>query len=112
MGRRRLSAAPASFGADFRRLADIEEIRRYYPQRFEMEQLTAIVYENLQDKLCVGYKDVTLGPRPHVFHAAHAGCRHARSLGAIVQLLHAEVRSSGGEDGRTRRPACSRTIRW
>jgi 3-hydroxyacyl-[acyl-carrier-protein] dehydratase len=40
-------------------LADIEEIRRYNPQRFEMEQLTAIVYDNAQSGICVGYKDVT-----------------------------------------------------
>jgi 3-hydroxyacyl-[acyl-carrier-protein] dehydratase len=40
-------------------IADIHEIRRLNPQRFEMEQLTAIVYENLADHICVGYKDVT-----------------------------------------------------
>jgi 3-hydroxyacyl-[acyl-carrier-protein] dehydratase len=40
--------------------ADIESIRRYNPQRYEMEQLTAIVYEDVADNLCVGYKDVTL----------------------------------------------------
>jgi 3-hydroxyacyl-[acyl-carrier-protein] dehydratase len=40
-------------------LADIEEIRRYNPQRHEMEQLTAVVYVNLEDHSCVGYKDVT-----------------------------------------------------
>lgn len=38
-------------------LADIEEIRRYNPQRFEMEQVTAIVHEDLQRHLFVGYKD-------------------------------------------------------
>ena len=27
-------------------VADIDEIRRYNPQRFEMEQLTAIVFED------------------------------------------------------------------
>jgi 3-hydroxyacyl-[acyl-carrier-protein] dehydratase len=40
-------------------VADIEEIRRYNPQRFEMEQLTAIVYEDPVRVACVGYKDVT-----------------------------------------------------
>lgn len=40
-------------------VADIEEIRLHNPQRFEMEQLTAIVYENMDQKICVGYKDVT-----------------------------------------------------
>ncbi|HUY89790.1 MAG TPA: 3-hydroxyacyl-ACP dehydratase FabZ family protein [Pirellulales bacterium] len=39
-------------------VADIEEIRRYNPQRFEMEQLTAIVHEDPALKLGVGYKDV------------------------------------------------------
>ncbi len=40
-------------------IADINEIRRINPQRYEMEQLTAIVYEDLEQQLCVGYKDVT-----------------------------------------------------
>ncbi len=40
-------------------IADLEEIRRYNPQRFEMEQLTAIVLEDPRQQLCVGYKDVT-----------------------------------------------------
>jgi 3-hydroxyacyl-[acyl-carrier-protein] dehydratase len=40
-------------------LADIEEIRRYNPQRHEMEQLTAIVHDDVAAGICVGYKDVT-----------------------------------------------------
>ena len=40
-------------------IADVEEIRRLNPQRYELEQLTAIVYENLDEKTFVGYKDVT-----------------------------------------------------
>lgn len=40
-------------------IADMEELRRYNPQRFEMEQLTAVVLEDLENKRCVGYKDVT-----------------------------------------------------
>lgn len=40
-------------------IADLEEIRRVNPQRYEMEQLTAIVYEDLINNICVGYKDVT-----------------------------------------------------
>lgn len=39
-------------------VADIEQIRRYNPQRFEMEQLTAIVYEDTDRNICAGYKDV------------------------------------------------------
>ncbi|MDO4587794.1 MAG: 3-hydroxyacyl-ACP dehydratase FabZ family protein [Planctomycetia bacterium] len=40
-------------------LVDLEKIREYNSQRFEMEQLTAIVYENFDDKTCVGYKDLS-----------------------------------------------------
>ena len=40
-------------------VADIHEIRRFNQQRFEMEQLTAIVYEDQVKKICVGYKDIT-----------------------------------------------------
>jgi 3-hydroxyacyl-[acyl-carrier-protein] dehydratase len=40
-------------------IADIEEIRRYIPQRFAMEQLTAIVYDDLERHICVGYRDLT-----------------------------------------------------
>lgn len=40
-------------------VADLEEIRRVNPQRYEMEQLTAVVYVNRDDNTCVGYKDVT-----------------------------------------------------
>jgi len=40
-------------------IATIEDIRKANPQRFEMEQLTAIVYVNQENWSCVGYKDVT-----------------------------------------------------
>ncbi|MEN6404923.1 MAG: 3-hydroxyacyl-ACP dehydratase FabZ family protein [Thermoguttaceae bacterium] len=40
-------------------VADLEEIRRNNPQRFEMEQLTAICYEDCENHVCVGYKDLT-----------------------------------------------------
>jgi 3-hydroxyacyl-[acyl-carrier-protein] dehydratase len=40
-------------------VADIDEIRRYNPQRHEMEQLSAIVYDDYAKLTCVGYKDVT-----------------------------------------------------
>ncbi|MEO8494554.1 MAG: 3-hydroxyacyl-ACP dehydratase FabZ family protein [Planctomycetota bacterium] len=40
-------------------VADIEAIRQYNPQRFEMEQLTGIVYEDTENNICVGYKDIT-----------------------------------------------------
>jgi 3-hydroxyacyl-[acyl-carrier-protein] dehydratase len=41
-------------------IADIEEIRRYNPQRYEMEHLTAICFEDRARNICAGYKD--LGP--------------------------------------------------
>ena len=41
-------------------VADLEAIRRINPQRFEMEQLTAIVHIDTVAQICVGYKDVAL----------------------------------------------------
>ena len=38
---------------------DIEEIRKYNPQRHEMEQLSAIVMVDRENDICLGYKDVT-----------------------------------------------------
>lgn len=40
-------------------VAGIEEIRKVNPQRFAMEQLTAIILEDLARRICVGFKDVT-----------------------------------------------------
>ena len=40
-------------------IADAEEIRRYNPQRYEMEQLTAICYDDPTRHICVGYKDTS-----------------------------------------------------
>jgi 3-hydroxyacyl-[acyl-carrier-protein] dehydratase len=39
-------------------LFDLEGIRQSNPQRFEMEQLTAVVQLDLDDHLVIGYKDV------------------------------------------------------
>ena len=39
-------------------IADVNDIRRYNPQRFEMEQLTAICFEDKERGICVGYKDL------------------------------------------------------
>ena len=41
-------------------IADIEAIRRCNMQRFEMEQLTAICFEDSTRQICAGFKD--LGP--------------------------------------------------
>ncbi len=44
---------------DFGRvLADRAEIRRVNPQRYEMEQLDAVVYADPEQALVIGYKDV------------------------------------------------------
>lgn len=40
-------------------LAGLEEIEKYNPQRFEMQQLTAIVFDDRERGICVGYKDLT-----------------------------------------------------
>jgi 3-hydroxyacyl-[acyl-carrier-protein] dehydratase len=40
-------------------VADIDQIRRINPQRHEMEQLTAIVHDDVTTGICVGYKDVS-----------------------------------------------------
>jgi len=50
---------PAELDLDHH-VADINDIRKYNPQRFEMEQLTAIVFEDTDRDICVGYKDISL----------------------------------------------------
>ena len=40
-------------------VSGIEQIRKYNPQRYEMEQLTAIVLEDTDRQICVGYKDIS-----------------------------------------------------
>ncbi len=59
MPKRALILDPSEYDLN-RVIADIEEIRRHNPQRHEMEQLTAICYEDPKRHICVGYKD--LGP--------------------------------------------------
>jgi 3-hydroxyacyl-[acyl-carrier-protein] dehydratase len=46
---------------DFSRpVATLDEIRKYNPQRHEMEQLSAVVYVDETQYLSVGYKDTTV----------------------------------------------------
>ena len=40
-------------------IADLEAIRRYNPQRHEMEHLTGILYEDVDTLTCAGFKDVS-----------------------------------------------------
>lgn len=59
MAARELIMDPASL--DYSNIiADAEGIRKYNPQRFEMEQLTAVVLEDVEKHICVGYKDVSI----------------------------------------------------
>lgn len=41
-------------------VADLAEIRKYNRQRFEMEQLSGICYENPERRIAVGFKDLAL----------------------------------------------------
>ena len=50
-------------------VADLEEIRRHNPQRDAMEQLTAIVLDDPEARLCVGYRD--LSPSDEFWHSGH-----------------------------------------
>lgn len=90
-------------------VAGIDEIRRYNPQRFEMEQLTAIVYEDPEGKLGVGYKDVRrdefwarghmpgmpIMPGVMVCECAAQLCSY---LSQKYDLLGAEILGFGGMD--------------
>ena len=58
-------------------LVDREGIGRHNPQRFEMVQLTAIIFVDVENKLVVGYKDV--GP---MSSGCAATCRTTRSCPA------------------------------
>jgi 3-hydroxyacyl-[acyl-carrier-protein] dehydratase len=40
-------------------VANVDDIRKFNPQRFEMEQLTAICFDDVERMICAGYKDVT-----------------------------------------------------
>jgi 3-hydroxyacyl-[acyl-carrier-protein] dehydratase len=55
---RQLILDPATLDFD-NIIADAAEIRKYNPQRYEMEQLTAIIFEDLTRHICAGYKDVS-----------------------------------------------------
>lgn len=41
-------------------IADLDAIRKYNPQRYEIEQLTAVVFEDLEAMSIVGYVDTTM----------------------------------------------------
>ena len=41
-------------------LFDIEEVRRVNPQRYEMEQLSGVVWSDTESRSLIGFKDVTM----------------------------------------------------
>jgi len=49
---------PAQYAAQ-KPIADWEEIRRFIPQRYEMEQVTGILHEDIEANICVGFKEVS-----------------------------------------------------
>lgn len=60
MGKKPLILDPSEYDTNHV-VADVEEIRKYNPQRYEMEQLTAICHEDPERHICVGYKDLSPG---------------------------------------------------
>ena len=106
---------PSEYDLD-RVVADIHEIRRWNRQRFEMEQLTAIVHEDLSRGLCVGYKDLTpdefwvRGHFPGVplmpgVMMCEAAAQLSSSYSQRYNLLDAQVVGFGGlEEVRFREP--------
>lgn len=99
-------------------LADAEAIRRVNPQRFEMEQLTAVVYEDQEAKICAGYKDCqenefwTRGHMPGMpVMPGVLMCEAAAQLCSYLcqkhDLLGARMMGFGGLDEvRFREPVC------
>ncbi len=88
-------------------VADVHEIRRYNMQRFEMEQLTAICYENPERKICAGYHDLkpdhfwTRGHMPGIpLFPGVLMCEAAAQLASYfarkARLIDAEMIGFGG----------------
>jgi 3-hydroxyacyl-[acyl-carrier-protein] dehydratase len=90
-------------------VADLTAIRLHNPQRYEMEQLTAVVFDDPVRNICVGYKDY--GPDEFWIRGHMPGmpvlpgvlmCEAAAQLCSYFvrkhQLLEAEVIGFGGLD--------------
>ncbi|GHT17884.1 beta-hydroxyacyl-ACP dehydratase [Planctomycetales bacterium] len=58
MARRELIVDPLLYSIE-KPIADLEEVRRCNAHRFEMEQITGILYENLNERTGVGYLDTS-----------------------------------------------------
>ncbi|NLX99971.1 MAG: beta-hydroxyacyl-ACP dehydratase [Rhodopirellula sp.] len=83
-------------------IADVDAIRQYNPQRFEMEQLTAIIYEDADRHVCVGHKDLTAdefwvrGQGSHPIMPAVLMCEAAGQLANYYALRHRLYAVQGG----------------
>ena len=84
-------------------IADLDTIRQYNPQRFEMEQLTAVVYEDVSGHVCVGYKDLAADEfwvRGHVspwpVMPPTLMCEAAAQLANYYALRHELYKAQGG----------------
>ncbi len=56
-------------------VADLDAIRKYNPQRLEMEQLTAVIYEDATRHACLGYKDLAMDEFRVQGSVSHSGVR-------------------------------------
>jgi 3-hydroxyacyl-[acyl-carrier-protein] dehydratase len=105
-------------------LADRQEIAKYNPQRFEMEQLTAVVFYDPATHAGVGYKDITpnefwirghmpgmpLMPGVVMLEAAAQLCSYITQR---YDLMGAEMVGFGGlEDVRFRDPVLPGSRLW
>ena len=84
-------------------IANLDAIRQYNPQRFEMEQLTAVVYEDTDHHICVGYKDLAiesiLGAGSCFVRSGHAANIDVRGGGQLANcyaLRHNLYAAQGG----------------
>lgn len=90
-------------------IADLEEIREVNRQRFEMEQLTAVVYLDAENIICAGYKEISdqdvwvrghmpgMPIMPGVF-MCEAAAQLCSFIAQKLDLLGAEVVGFGGMD--------------
>jgi 3-hydroxyacyl-[acyl-carrier-protein] dehydratase len=84
-------------------IADLDAIRQYNPQRFEMEQLTAVIYEDTSRHVCVGYKALAMDEfwvRGHVSQfpvmPPTLMCEAAAQLANYYALKHKLYAAHGG----------------